>query len=109
MENGKNNLRQMMVSAQPEDLLQLALAIVEKHKQEGPNSVLKTNVIANLHYKTMMAKEKHDEAMKYARMMEDAMKERNCIIGSPSMESTIAGILHGLVPDLQNLDKIDLH
>jgi len=80
-----------------EDLLALAKYIIDKHQQLSPGSPLKTHLIADLNYKTALAKAKHDEGMKYMKLMESAFAERNILTGhgsdDPKGMLTIKGLL----------------
>jgi hypothetical protein len=95
-----------------ESILTLALAIIEKHQREGVRSPLKNQIVADLHYKTSHAKAKHDEGMKYFKLMEEAFIERDILIGTHSGNvysgSTITHILSVFAQALEEYDAKQL-
>jgi hypothetical protein len=70
------------LSADPGQLIRLAEKIIEEHINKGAGSTLKANHIADLNYKLKLAKDKHEEGLKYKRLMEDAWQERDQFLGS---------------------------
>jgi hypothetical protein len=82
----------------PDQLLQLAQKIIDEHVHKGAESTLKANHIADLNYKLNCAKDKHEEGLKYKRLMERAWSERDQFLGA-------AGTSAGLVQIISNLMK----
>jgi hypothetical protein len=74
-------LTQLVIPTNAEDLILLAEKILACHQQKGPVSPLKVQIIADLNYKCAQAKLRHDEGMKYKRLMEDALDERDQYLG----------------------------
>ena len=70
------------LSADPDQLIRLAEKIIDEHINKGAGSTLKANHIADLNYKLKMAKDKHEEGLKYKRLMENAWMERDQFLGS---------------------------
>jgi hypothetical protein len=82
MNTSKELSETVLLPTKPESILTLALMVIGRHQNEGALSPLKNQPLADLHYKTMLAKSKHDEGMKYLKLMEEAFAERDAIIGS---------------------------
>jgi len=74
-------LTQSSIPTRPEELISLAEKIVACHQQKGSESPLKVQMIADLSYKCAQAKIRHEEGMKYKRLMEDALDERDQYLG----------------------------
>ena len=74
-------LTQLAIPTNAEDLISLAEKILACHQQKGPESPLKVQMIADLSYKCSQAKLRHTEGMKYKRLMEDALDERDQYLG----------------------------
>jgi uncharacterized protein (UPF0261 family) len=96
----KNFPSPVILPATAESILNLAVAVIERHQSEGVRSPLKNHLIADLHYKTSLAKSKHNEGMKYFKLMEEAFVERNILVGlnsaNGSQGTTITDILSAL-------------
>ncbi len=108
----QKNSERVIFPENAESILAIALTVIGKHQSEGVNSPLKNQIIADLHYKTTLAKAKHDEGMKYLKLMEEAFAERNYIVGSnagtSSKGNTITDILSGLAQVLVESDSRQL-
>ncbi|HEY9047234.1 MAG TPA: hypothetical protein VIN08_15120 [Ohtaekwangia sp.] len=64
-----------------EALISLAEKIIQQHTSEGPMSPVKPHLIADLNYRVSSAKAKHDQGLKYARLMQEAFSERDFLLG----------------------------
>jgi hypothetical protein len=84
----------------PESILALALAVIERHQSEGVRSPLRNQIIADLYYKTTLAKAKHNEGVKYQKLMEEAFTERNVIVGSNAGNVPHSNTITDLLSDL---------
>ncbi len=74
-------LTELIIPTNAEELILLAERILACHQQKGPESPLKVQTIADLNYKCAQAKLRHEEGMKYKRLMEDALDERDQYLG----------------------------
>ncbi len=64
-----------------EELIALAEKILNCHHNLGTKSPLKVQIIADLNYKFALAKAKHEEAMKYKKLMDEAINECDHLLG----------------------------
>jgi hypothetical protein len=83
-----------------ETLIALALRIIERHSQYGTESPLKGSQVADLNYRVNIIKEKHDEGMKYKKLMDACWIERDYFLGS-----TESGMIHSLMKIVQSLNE----
>jgi hypothetical protein len=74
-------LTQLAIPTKAEELIGLAETILSCHQKKGAESPLKVQMIADLNYKCAQAKLRHEEGMKYKRLMEDALDERDQYLG----------------------------
>ncbi|HEY9006126.1 hypothetical protein [Ohtaekwangia sp.] len=63
-----------------EALISLAEKIIQQHAVEGAMSPVKPHLIADLNYRISSAKLKHDQGLKYARLMQEAFAERDVLL-----------------------------
>ncbi|HEY5824101.1 MAG TPA: hypothetical protein VIT44_07045 [Cyclobacteriaceae bacterium] len=82
-------LTQLVIPTNAEDLISLAEKILACHQQKGSESPLKVQMIADLSYKCAQAKIKHEEGMKYKRLMDDVLTERDQFLG---LKESLAGV-----------------
>jgi hypothetical protein len=75
------NFAEIILPADPDDLLQLAQKIIDQHVKKGPYSSLHANQVADLNYKLKCARDKHEEGQKYKKLMEAAWLERDHFLG----------------------------
>ncbi len=76
-----------IVKLDAESILQLADAIIEKHRSEGCLSPLNPGLIAKLNYKLGQAKVYHDESEKYRALCQQAQIKRDEILGLDERQS----------------------
>jgi hypothetical protein len=81
------------LSADPDQLIRLAEKIIEEHINKGAYSTLKANHIADLNYKLKCAKDKHEEGLKYKRLMENAWLERDQFLGAGDHHGGVTQII----------------
>ena len=74
-------LTQLVIPSNAEELIVLAEKILTCHQLKGAESPLKVQMIADLSYKCAQAKIHHEERMKYKRLMDDALEERDQFLG----------------------------
>ena len=77
MMKSQNDLKKLDV----ESIIQLAMELIDKHRQEGCNSSLDPGLIAKLNFKLSQAQVHHEESMKYQRLCEQAKHRRDMILG----------------------------
>jgi uncharacterized protein (DUF2267 family) len=63
-----------------EALILLAEKIIQQHSAEGPQSPVKPQIIADLNYRVSSAKLRHDQGLKYERLMREAFAERDFLL-----------------------------
>lgn len=63
-----------------EALISLAEKIIQQHAVEGPQSPVKPQIIADLNYRISSAKLRHDQGLKYERLMREAFAERDFLL-----------------------------
>jgi hypothetical protein len=87
-----------LVAGDIQAIISIGEKIIHQHTQLGAGSPLNSALIADLNSRISRAKEKHEEGVKYKKLMEDAWKERDHYLGNEdkgvliTMES-IFGIL----------------
>lgn len=64
-----------------EELLKLAEKIIDVHIAVGINSPLRVGLVADLNFRLRHALSKHEEAVKYKKLMENSLIERDNIMG----------------------------
>jgi hypothetical protein len=77
-----------------EVIISICEKIIQQHAVMGPRSPISNGVIANLSLRIASAKEKNNEAMKYKKLMEDALHGRDYFLGSGS--KSIVSILKAI-------------
>ena len=83
-----------------EALITLALRIIERHGHCGTESPLKAGQVADLNYRVNSAREKHDQGLKYKKLMDACWIERDYYIGSPE-----SGMIHSLMKVIESLNE----
>lgn len=76
-----NKERSFHIPADAEQLLLLAERIINNHMNAGVNSPLNFSQIADLNYRVRNARAKHEEGEKYNKLMRDAFRERDILLG----------------------------
>jgi hypothetical protein len=82
-------LTQLVIPSKAEDLITLAEKILNCHQKKGAGSPLKMQIIADLNYKCAQAKIKHEEGIKYQKLMDQALDERDQYLG---LKASTAGV-----------------
>lgn len=80
-ESSKDNRELIDLPGWVDDQISLAEKIIARHIEKGPGSPIKTGQIADLNYKIKEAKIKHAEGLKYKKLMDDALRERDRLLG----------------------------
>jgi hypothetical protein len=70
-----------------EALISLAEKIIQQHAIEGPSSPVKPQIIADLNYRVSSAKVRHDQGLKYERLMREAFAERDFLLSKQNSTS----------------------
>ena len=83
-----------------ETLIAIALKIIERHGICGTDSPLKANQVADLNYRVNSAREKHDQGLKYKKLMDACLIERDHYIGSQE-----TGMICSLMKIIQSLNE----
>jgi hypothetical protein len=83
-----------------ETLITLALKIIEQHSHSGTESPLKANQVADLNYRVNIVREKHDEGLKYKKLMDACWIERDYFLGS-----TENGLIQSLMKIVHSLNE----
>jgi hypothetical protein len=76
-----------------EGILQLAQHIVARHVQNGVNSPLKVQHVAEINAKASAAQSKHAEGMRFLKFAQELFKERDLLMGISQPECTPQNIL----------------
>jgi hypothetical protein len=94
-----------------EKIIAIGEKIIHQHTSLGPYSPINNVVIADLHSRISSAKAKHDEAMKYKKLMEAALNERDYFLGShdKSVAYTLTAIANILSSENQVLNDWGLN
>lgn len=66
-----------------ETIISIGEKIIQRHTSLGALSPLNNILVADLNARISGAKQKHDEGMKYKKLMEDAWQDRDRFLGSP--------------------------
>ncbi len=74
-------LTQLVIPTNAEELMALSEKILTCHQQKGAESPLKVQMIADLSYKCAQARIHHEEGMKYRKLMDHALEERDQFLG----------------------------
>ena len=94
MENHPLNNLHINPKAEAGELISLAQKIIERHMVRGTESPLKAGQIADLNYKLKCALDKHEEGLKYKKLMEAAWNERDSFMG---LTNNTLGLLQTIV------------
>lgn len=80
--------------------------IVRRHMYLGPGSPLNNVLIADLNSRISIAKQKHEEGLKYKKLMEDAWRDRDNYLGTKdkSVKFTILAIINKLKEENLNIN-----
>jgi hypothetical protein len=89
--------------ADPDQLMHLAQQIIDQHVKKGVQSPHQANHVADLSYKLKYVKDKHDEGLKYKKLMEEAWTDRDHYLGIGHQESF--GLIHKISVLLKDLDR----
>jgi hypothetical protein len=81
-------------------LIILALKIIERHAQSGTDSPLKANQVADLNYRVNIVREKHEQGLKYKKLLDACWIERDYFIGTKD-----GGMIHSLLKIIQSLNE----
>jgi hypothetical protein len=98
---------------QADALIQITEKIIHRHQEIGPSSPLNPGQIADLNYKINHARVKHNEGLKYQRLMENAWAERDRFLGiantgeAAPLPSTIENMCRFLM-DMFKADRKEL-
>jgi hypothetical protein len=86
-------------------LISIAEKIIQKHGELGSESPLQQVVIADLNARISHARQKHDEVMKYERLMEEARVLRDHYLGvkDKSVQLTLTAIINILKKENRDL------
>jgi hypothetical protein len=66
-----------------EKIIEIGEKIIRRHISLGPKSPVNNIVIADLHSRISSAKAKHEEAVKYKKLMETALSDRITLLTNP--------------------------
>jgi hypothetical protein len=94
MENQPDSNLHINPNADAGELISLAQKIIERHGLRGNESPLKASQIADLNYKAKCAQDKHEEGLKYKRLMDAAWRERDILMG---LTPNTLGLLQSIV------------
>lgn len=71
-----------LLHADTDTVIVIGEKIVKQHTSLGSKSPVNNIVIADLNSRISNAKQKHEEAMKYKKLMEDALRDRDHYLGT---------------------------
>jgi hypothetical protein len=74
--------RALTLPVDPEKIISIGEKIIQQHTGLGADSPLSNGAIADLNSRISRAREKHEEGMKYKKLMEDALRDRDQYLGS---------------------------
>lgn len=88
-----------------ETIILIGEKIVRRHMHLGPGSPLNNVLIADLNSRISVAKQKHEEGLKYKKLMEDAWRNRDNYLGTKdkSVKFTILAIINKLKEENLNI------
>lgn len=75
-----NSADSFTIPERAEALISLAEKIIQQHAIEGPLSPVRPQIIADLNYRISSAKVRHDQGLKYERLMREAFAERDFLL-----------------------------
>ena len=81
-------------------LISLAVKIIERHALCGTDSPLKANQVADLNYRVNIVREKHEQGMKYKKLLDACWIERDYFMGTKE-----GGMIHSLLKIVQSLNE----
>jgi hypothetical protein len=70
------------ISESPEVLIRVAETIIKEHLAHGVESPLSEAIVAELSFKVKAVKDKHDQGMKYLKIANDLLIERDVELGT---------------------------
>lgn len=70
------------IKPDPEALISIGEKIIHRHIHLGSGSPLDNILIADLNSRISRAKQKHEEGMKYKKLMEHAWRDRDYYLGN---------------------------
>lgn len=71
-----------LLRADTETIILIGEKIVKQHTSLGSKSPVNNVVVADLNSRITNAKQKHEEAMKYKKLMEDSLRDRDHYLGT---------------------------
>jgi hypothetical protein len=74
-------------SESPEMMIKIAETIIREHTSRGAESPIGNTVIADLSFRLRAARELHDEGMKYLKIANDKLMERDAELGIRNSQS----------------------
>jgi hypothetical protein len=72
----------VLLPDQPEFLLKLGEGIVKQHDSKGTASPISSALAAEINFKVNYAKQKHNEGMKYLKIANEMLMERDAALGT---------------------------
>jgi hypothetical protein len=99
--------KQDIDSTDTESIIVAGEKIIQRHTAMGPASPLNNLLIADLNSRISIARLKHDEGMKYKKLMEDAWRDRDHYLGAKdrSVQFTLQAIVNILRQENCNLGE----
>jgi hypothetical protein len=84
-----------------EKIIEIGEKIIRRHISLGPKSPVNNIVIADLHSRISSAKANHEQAMKYKKLMEAALHEREHYLGGrdKGVAYTLTAIVNILIKE----------
>lgn len=89
-----------------EEILQLALQIVDRHVNDGPNSPLSISHVAEINAKAAAAQRKHEEGMRFLKFAQEFFKERDHLLGIAQAEGSPNNILYHIQSIYESLQEL---
>jgi hypothetical protein len=77
----KMEIQKPRFSDSPEMMIKLAETIIKEHTARGAESPISNTLIADLSFRLKAARELHDEGMKYLKVANDKLMERDAELG----------------------------
>lgn len=81
-------------------LITLAVKIIERHAMCGTDSPLKANQVADLNYRVNIVREKHEQGLKYKKLLDACWIERDYFMGTKD-----GGMIQSLLKVIQSLNE----
>lgn len=102
-----NSADSFSIPEHAEALILLAEKIIQQHAIEGPLSPVKPQIIADLNFRVSSAKVRHDQGLKYERLMREAFAERDFLLSKQNSttgkdDRDVKSILETVIQLLQN-------